>query len=317
MLAAVSIQPAPSVPPTADPEPASAWVPPSPTNAGKIFRWGNKQWGDEFEDPLLSMWKVNRPGMVRDQHGMLTLDAPQKSTNVIATLAGHNRTYGRWEARVRGHLSGRGAHAYTRLWELVPSNQPYHCAAGNMVLSQYTLGTNTAIVHVRNLPNADFTTSKWLYLNDNEFHTYAVEVTPDHVSWFVDTKVIRTERRPGHSPGVRLMARFRLQGCPGGQKNGPDADGLGPLLHARAEEREVDRGAAAHEDGVPGRLLTRVPDSTSLSCGSRRSTSSTAVRRRTTRSTWYDCAERSSPSMRTCSPCRRSTGPRSGPDAAT
>jgi Glycosyl hydrolases family 16 len=215
VVAALCAQPVPPTAPTTDPPPTSAWVPPNPTNAGKIFRWGNKQWGDEFKTPLLSMWRVNHPGMVRDQHGMLTLDAPQKSTNVIATLAGHNRTYGRWEARVRGHLSGPGTRAYTLFWELVPSNQPYHCGAGNLVLSQYALGTNTATTHVRNLPNADFTTSKWLYLNDNEFHTYAVEVTPDHVSWFVDTKVIRTERRPAALAGVPYMVRFRLQGVSG------------------------------------------------------------------------------------------------------
>ena len=41
-------------------------------------------------------------------------------------------------------------------------------------------------MHVRNTPDADFTTSKALPLS-NTFHTFAVEVTPDHVSWFVDT----------------------------------------------------------------------------------------------------------------------------------
>jgi hypothetical protein len=197
----------------------SAWVPPNPTNAGKIFRWGNKQWGDEFKTALSSTWKVSRPGLVRNQHGMLTLDTANTGATVYATYSGHNRTYGRWEARVRGRQYGTGGTPYTLYWELVPATQPYHCGAGNITLSQYTLGTNTAQMHVRTLPDADFSTSRWMYLNDNEFHTYAVEVTADHISWFVDTKVIRTERRPAALAGIPLMPRFRVQGVDGAQMN--------------------------------------------------------------------------------------------------
>jgi hypothetical protein len=146
---------------------------------------------------------------------MLTLDTASTGATVYATYSGHNRTYGRWEARVRGRQYGSGGRPYTLYWELVPSSQPYHCGAGNLVLSQYTLGTNTAEMHVRNLPNTDFTTSRWMYLNDNEFHTYAVEVTPDHISWFVDTKVIHTERRDDALRGIEYRPRFRLQGVKG------------------------------------------------------------------------------------------------------
>ena len=219
LLTTLQAAPAPVVRPSADPHLASAWVPPNPTNAGKIFRWGNKQWGDEFVNPLSSTWKVSRPGLVRNQHGMLTLDTASTGATVYATYSGHNRTYGRWEARVRGRQYGTGGQPYTLYWELVPSSQPYHCGAGNIVLSQYTLGTNTAEMHVRNLPDTDFTTSRWMYLNDNEFHTFAVEVTPDHISWFVDTKVIRTERRPAALEGVALMPRFRVQGVSGAKMN--------------------------------------------------------------------------------------------------
>jgi hypothetical protein len=219
VLTTLQATPAPVASPTADQRLASAWVPPNPTNAGKIFRWGNKQWGDEFKTALSPTWKVSQPGLVRNQHGMLTLDTATTGASVSATYSGHNRTYGRWEARVRGRQYGSGGKPYTLFWELVPSNQPEHCGAGNLVLSQYTLGTNTAQMHVRTLPNADFGTSRWMYLNDNEFHTFAVEVTPDHISWFVDTKVIRTEKRPAALAGVPLMPRFRVQGVAGAKMN--------------------------------------------------------------------------------------------------
>ena len=57
--------------------------------------------------------------------------------------------------------------------------------------------------------------SKPLGLTNNQFHTYAIEVTPDHISWFVDTKVIRTERRSAARTGATYNARFRLVGSPG------------------------------------------------------------------------------------------------------
>lgn len=218
VLSALQAAPAPTTD-TADPQLASSWVPPNPTNAAKVFRWGNKQWGDEFITALSSYWHVNHPSMVRNQHGMLTLDAPVTSTDVVASYYGHSRTYGRWEARVRGRQYGSGGKSYTLFWELVPNSQPSHCGAGDLVISQYTLGTNRAATHVRTLPDNDFTVSKALQLSDNEFHTYAVEVTPDHVSWFVDTKVIRTETRPAALAGVSVTPRFVVQGVPGAVMN--------------------------------------------------------------------------------------------------
>jgi Glycosyl hydrolases family 16 len=212
--------PSPAPAPSADPQLASSWVPPNPTNSAKVFRWGNKKWGDEFVTALSSSWRSNHPSLVRNQHGMLTLDtASTDVTSVATTYLGHNQTVGRWEARVRARQYGTGGTPYTVFWELVPSSTPYHCGANDLVLSQYTLGTNTASAHVRKLPNADFTTSKKMQLSDNEFHTYAVEVTSDHISWFVDTKVIRTERRPAALAGVTFRPRFRVQGVAGAQMN--------------------------------------------------------------------------------------------------
>jgi hypothetical protein len=185
-----------------------------PTNAAKIFKWGNAQWVDEFVDPLKSMWSVNRPSQVRNQHGMLTLEAPATGGATIARLTGHARQYGRWEARVRGRNYGTAGTAYHAVWELTPTSG-YHCGARSIVLSDYQLGTSRAAMHVRTLPNRDFTVSKALALTNNQFHTYAIEVTPDHISWFVDTKVIRTERRSDARTGATYNARFRLVGSPG------------------------------------------------------------------------------------------------------
>jgi beta-glucanase (GH16 family) len=218
LTSALAGQSAPAQAPTADPTPVSAWVPPNPTNAAKIFQWGNKQWGDEFVTPLQSTWQASRPSMIRDQHGMLTLDAPKATgVNVIATLLNHNRQQGRWEARVRSRQYGTGGTPYKLYWELVPRTGGAHCGARDLVLASYSLGSNTAWMHARNLPDLDFAASKSTPLSDNEFHTYAVEITADHISWFVDTKVIRTERRPEAMRAADYAVRFRLQSVPGAQ----------------------------------------------------------------------------------------------------
>jgi hypothetical protein len=186
-----------------------------PTNAAKIFRWGNAVWKDEFVQPFsTAKWRANHPSLVRDQHGMLTLDSTPTSGDVVVTAAGHGTQYGRWEARVRTRSYSGSGPAFRAVWELVPTNGSYACGARSIELSDYVVGAGAATMHVRNTPNADFTTSKSLPLN-NTFHTFAVEVTPDHVSWFVDTRVVMTERRPQALSGATFAPRFRLVATPG------------------------------------------------------------------------------------------------------
>lgn len=219
VLAVAAVSAGPSGAPSARPDLRPAAAAASPTNAAKIFRWGNAQWNDEFVGPLKSMWEKNGRGVIRNQNGMLTLNAASTSGSVIATLSGHQRQYGRWEARVRGKQYASSGTPYRVFWELVPRSGGYHCGARSIVLSEYRLGTNRAAMHLRNLPDLDYTTSKALPLSGDQFHTYAVEVTKDHISWFVDTKVIRTERRASARTGAKYSVRFRLAATPGAKMN--------------------------------------------------------------------------------------------------
>ncbi len=187
----------------------------SPTNAAKVFRWGNAQWHDGFIGPLSSAWASNNRSHVRNQNGMLTLEGTRTSGTVTARLTGHVRQYGRWEARVRGRNLATGGTPYRVLWELVPASGGYHCGARSIILSHYSLGTNRAAMHLRTLPNRDHVTTKSLSLSRDEFHTYAIEVTKSRISWFVDTKVIRTEKRSTARSGAKYQVRFRLADTPG------------------------------------------------------------------------------------------------------
>jgi len=191
-----------------------------PTNAGKIFRWGLSQWHDGFITRLSKDWAVNRPSLVRNQHGMLTINGTSGGGDVNAVFTGHARRYGRWETRVRAEQYTSAHTPYKVVAELVPAaGRAYHCGARSIVLASYKLGTSRARMVIRNLPNAEFRYSKSRDLRPGPFHTYAVEVTKTHVSWFVDTRVIMTERRSDALSGETFRVRFRLVAVKGREMN--------------------------------------------------------------------------------------------------
>jgi hypothetical protein len=199
--------------------PRTKLVASGPTNAGKIYRWGNAQWADDFIGPVKKMWAINHRRLVDDQHGMLTINATATSGTVSATVTGHPRRYGRWETRVRAEQYSHRHTPYKVVAELVPTQGSYHCGARNIVLESYPLGTSRARMAIRTLPNHQFTDGKRLDLRPGPFHTYAVEVTASHISWFVDAHVVMTERRPAALSGATYTVRFRMLGTKGARMN--------------------------------------------------------------------------------------------------
>jgi len=187
-----------------------------PTNAAKMFRWGVEAWKDEFEvNPLRSDWTTSGAGDVVTRNGMLTLMAYPSSGTVTATPTSNKATVGRWEARVRVWEKNRKVGTpYRAFWELVPVRQ-YRCGAKSIVLASYSQDEAAATGAVRTLPNYEFSYSKDLPLTQGWFHTFAVEVAEDHISWFVDTKVVHTERRTEALSDVRFKPQFRLQAVEG------------------------------------------------------------------------------------------------------
>lgn len=180
-----------------------------PTNAAKIFQWGLSAWEDEFIEPLSRNWRTSHRRLVRNQNGMLTLDSTRRSGSVWATVPGHARRYGRWEARVRSEQNGRGGEKYRVMWELIPAGD-YACGSKNIEISTYEVGDRRARMRIRTPEGTSFSSSRRRDLGDNVWHTYAVEVTRKRISWFVDTRVVRTERRAAALTGTRFQLRFRL-----------------------------------------------------------------------------------------------------------
>lgn len=192
---------------------------PGPINAQWIYKWGRPAWQDDYEGKLPKYYDIEGPGVVQDQYGMLTLNTTREGT-VTATRDRRGYRTGRWEIRIRSRRYGHAAADFTVLTELVPArDRDQHCGAQNIALHRYRIGGEAADFYTRSLPGSEFTESHAMTLHDDEWHTFGVEVARDHVSWFVDSRVVTTEKRSAAFPDVPLTVRFTMQAEPGAQMN--------------------------------------------------------------------------------------------------
>jgi hypothetical protein len=195
---------------------------PGPIHAGNTYGWyggGNKLIRYEFRGHTDSWWKVRGRGQVRNQHGMLTLNTT-KHGSVSATLARAGHRYGRWEIRLRSKRYATSGANYRVVTELVPAGRrKQHCGGRNIALESYKLGTDRAKFFIHTLPENTFRAFKGMNLANDRWHTFAVEVTPKHISWFVDAHVVNTERRSAALSGVPLTVRFTMKAVPGRTMN--------------------------------------------------------------------------------------------------
>lgn len=186
-----------------------------PTNAGTVYRWGKPKWTDEFEvGGLRNDWVQSKQGRVKTQSGMLTVIGTGKQTRITASANSVKARYGRWEARVRIRETNHNGDRYRAYWELIPTGD-FKCGAKSIVLASYKSQDRRVTGAVRVPEKTQYSYSKRLALHQGWFHTYAIEITKDHISWFVDTKVIHTERRKDALRGIEYRPRFRLQGAKG------------------------------------------------------------------------------------------------------
>jgi hypothetical protein len=194
---------------------------PGPIHAGNTFGWyrGNSLTRYEFIGHTDSWWKVRGHGVVRNQHGMLTLNTTRKGS-VSATLNRKGHAEGRWEIRLRSKRYSSSAANYRVLTELVPAGtRKQHCGGRNISLESYKLGTDRAKFYIHTLPHNTFRSFHGMNLANDRWHTFAVEVSKTHISWFVDARVVNTERRPAALSGVPLTVRFTMKAVPGKTMN--------------------------------------------------------------------------------------------------
>jgi hypothetical protein len=203
---------------TAVPADAHREQPPGPVNAGNTYKWGpiatRYEWEDGFDR---ADWRVRGPGLVREQHGMLTLNTAGHGT-VSATERTRGHAVGRWETRLRSAQLESGHHRYRVLTELVPAgDRAQRCGGKDVALASYTPRGRRATHYVRSLPDHAYVTSKRIGLHDNQWHTFAVEITHRRISWFVDAHVVSSERRRDAFTHTPFAVRFTMQGAGAGR----------------------------------------------------------------------------------------------------
>ena len=187
-----------------------------PTNAAKVFKWGLSAWEDEFRPEVQfnsNRWESNQPYQVGQQIGMLTLKAGTHPETVWAEARDGVHQFGRWEARVRTRVYDHGGQPYHVFFELVP-DKGYHCGAKNIVIASYYPGQPMVQGYVRTRPDNEYRFATDPEATTEEFHTFAIEITRQHISWFVDKHVLMTEQRPDALSGRHYHVRFRMEGSP-------------------------------------------------------------------------------------------------------
>ena len=219
--------------------------PPGPIHAGSEFGWGRAPVNYKFVGPLdRSSWRTRGPGSVGNQHGMLTLLTDKPGT-LTATEITRGRAVGRWETRIRHRQYVHRNQEYRVLIELVPAgDRKGYCGARNIALASYTPGINKAAHYIHTRPDNRFLARKGLNLSNNQWHTFAVEVTRKRISWFVDSHVVSTERRDDALSGVPFAVRYTMEADDReADERVPHPDGLAALLDAQ-ERRTRSRRAA-------------------------------------------------------------------------
>jgi hypothetical protein len=187
-----------------------------PRNAAKVFRWGTEKWRYEFETGAFprKVWKSTQPKRIGQQFGMLTINAGPSTRRIRTWGDVRPAAYGRWETRMRAvELNKVGRH-FRFTWRLVPAGG-HRCGSKMITMATYRPGDKLVRGFVRTRPTHAFDFARARDLRSRAWHAFAVEVTRTHISWFVDTKVVRTERRPAALEGYRLVPEFVIQGVKG------------------------------------------------------------------------------------------------------
>ena len=178
------------------------------TSAAAKFGWGNPNRVDDFSGGLDRSWGVyNGPGhggkgrrtpdAVSVENGVLTITGdPQGNTAGMAW--GDGQKYGRWEGRVKAPVGDRSYNALLLLWPDA-ENWPVGGEVDFMEMSDHTRQTTDMFLHYG---SSNSQLHGEVTIDATEWHNWAVEWTPDHITAFVDGKQwFHTDKKEALPPG--------------------------------------------------------------------------------------------------------------------
>lgn len=203
--------------------------------ASKRYTWGAPQWdfawegGESLTDKpyrgrkRAGAWidRSNGSGRVAHYNGGMALasnvsEFPGTGDNgtVSATLTGNALTYGRWEFRRRLDVFESSGHGYRAKIQLVPASAADGlCGANTVTVADVGFNSKRATLGVRSSNGTRaWTGSRRIARLGDRAHTFGIEITRRHITWFLDGRSMATVRSSAAIPGVPLTPRLSLIG---------------------------------------------------------------------------------------------------------
>ena len=182
---------------TTSPSPTPTRPVPAPGGTAAIARsWGAPSWSDEFSGSSVGRaWGrydgpgnddngLRRPSQVAVAGGLLTETGTREATSGGMALRGHDALTGRWEVRARADQGAGPGAAYRAVVALIPADVPYASGARDLDLLLADVGSPTTNFFLHYPPGKQDYAETTVDLTG--WHTFGVEIAPDHVTWFVD-----------------------------------------------------------------------------------------------------------------------------------
>jgi hypothetical protein len=137
------------------------------------------------------------------------------------TLQGNAQAYGRWEVRIRPWVIENGGKDYRVRFELVPEDPTKRaCGARSITVADVTPRQPEVRFGALTPSRSKAWRGRVGSLTISRLaRAYAVEVARDHISWFVDGRLVGTVRDRAAIPGVPLTIRLSLVGSGDAEMN--------------------------------------------------------------------------------------------------
>jgi hypothetical protein len=205
-----------------NPNPPNGSPSTDPLSAAAVYGWGapDARLSDEFSGsgkPSATWGLYNsvghagnglrRPEQITVQDGYVQIAGTSNATTGGMMGSAVNPAYGRWEARMRVDKQGAG-NPYHAVVALIPYGVPYNNGAGDLDFAEADVDEGVAYVFIHHPTNKQSYASTSVALD--EWHTYSIEVAPDHISWFVDGKVEMTTTNRAAITGKQWTTNLQL-----------------------------------------------------------------------------------------------------------
>jgi beta-glucanase (GH16 family) len=263
---AASVTPTPT--PTAKPKPAGAQPGRGTARSGSATGLGAGRGfkpvgGDEFNAPTLDQKRwglydsvggfgngLRRPSAITQSAGNLVITATGKTSGGMGDSFG--QTYGRWEFRARTD-HGRGFGSAILLW---PDSEKK--ADGEIDIAEVPAEQrDQAHFVLHSGPDGDPLDGTHMVGDFSQWHTFAVDWLPDHITWYVDGRARFTVTNRAHIPTTPMHLAIQLD-------QGPVKDWM-PAPDATTPEQvrlQVDWVRVYSWAGAPAATKTTAPPST-------------------------------------------------------